>query len=185
MKNLSLIFLSIFLLSFISACKSDDPTPENPEELITTLTMVFTPHGGGAAVTMLFRDLDGDGGNAPLITSDNLLAQTEYHAELTLLNESESPSENITEEILEEGEAHQFFFEISGIDLTHAYDDLDGNGKPIGVINTFMTGGAATGTLKVTLRHNPDKSAAGVANGAITNAGGETDIEVVFPVTIQ
>ena len=35
------------------------------------------------------------------------------------------------------------------------------------------------------LRHEPDKSAAGVSSGDITNAGGETDIEVSFNVIIE
>ena len=34
------------------------------------------------------------------------------------------------------------------------------------------------GQFTVTLRHEPDKSAQGVSAGDITNAGGETDIEV-------
>jgi hypothetical protein len=37
----------------------------------------------------------------------------------------------------------------------------------------------------VTLRHEPDKGAAGVSGGDITNAGGDTDIEVTFPVVIE
>ena len=47
------------------------------------------------------------------------------------------------------------------------------------------TGAASVGTLKVTLRHEPNKSAAGVVGGDITNAGGETDIEVEFPIVIE
>jgi hypothetical protein len=35
------------------------------------------------------------------------------------------------------------------------------------------------------LRHEPNKDALNVASGEITNAGGETDIEVSFPVTIK
>jgi hypothetical protein len=184
MKTFSIItFFGIAAL--FSSCKDDDPTPENPEELITTLSIVFTPHGGGVSTTFQFRDLDGDGGNAPVITVATLAAQTEYHAVLSLLDETTSPAENITEEILDEDEAHQFFFQLTGVQMSHAYDDMDGNGNPIGVVNTFITGDAGTGTLKVTLRHEPNKSAVGVADGDITNAGGDTDIEVVFTVTIQ
>ncbi|HBK71516.1 MAG TPA: type 1 periplasmic binding fold superfamily protein, partial [Flavobacteriaceae bacterium] len=35
------------------------------------------------------------------------------------------------------------------------------------------------------LRHEPNKSASGVSDGDITNAGGETDIEVIFNITVQ
>ena len=184
MKYLSIILFSLVSLAFLNSCKDDDPTPENPEELITTLRIVFTPVGG-TPVTFEFIDLDGDGGNAPTITGDTLAAQTEYHATLALFNESVSPVEVITEEILEEDEDHQFFFEAVSVELTHMYDDMDGNGNPIGVVNSFMTGNPSNGTLRVILRHEPDKNAAGVATGDITNAGGDTDIEVTFPVTIQ
>jgi hypothetical protein len=55
----------------------------------------------------------------------------------------------------------------------------------LGIVNLAISGAASTGTLGVILRHQLDKNAAGVADGDITNAGGDTDIEVVFPVTIQ
>ncbi len=188
MKNLSIISL-LLVLTFLGSCKTDDPVPENPEELITTLNMVFTPHGGGTSVTFQFQDLDGDGGNPPLITGGNLTAQTEYHATLVLLNESVFPIADITEEILDEAEDHQFFFQTTvlglGTQLLHSYDDMDSNGFPIGIVNTFTTHDPASGILIVTLRHKPNKTATGIGNGDITNAGGETDIEVEFPVMIQ
>ena len=61
-----------------------------------------------------------------------------------------------------------------------SYADTDANGAPIGLETTMTTGDAATGKLQVTLRHEPDKGATGVAQGDITNAGGETDIQVEF-----
>jgi hypothetical protein len=39
--------------------------------------------------------------------------------------------------------------------------------------------------LKITLRHEPNKKASGVVGGSITNAGGETDIEVSFDVEVK
>ena len=167
------------------SCESDDPVPENSEELITTVNLAFTPHGGGATIFLEFKDLDGDGGSAPVINGGTLTAHTVYHATLTLLNESVVPTNDITQEILAEADAHQFFFETMSVQLDHAYDDMDGNGNPIGVVNTFVTGDTSTGTLSVILRHEPDKSAAGVADGDITKAGGETDIEVTFPISVQ
>lgn len=167
-----------------NACK-DDPTPPNEEELITTLTYTLTPAGGGTPVVLSFKDLDGDGGNAPVITGGTLTAGVTYNGELNLLNESESPSESITEEIEEEDEAHQFFFAATGITLTVTYDDADADGNPVGLKSKVVAGGAGSGTLKITLRHEPNKAGSGVKEGNIANAGGETDIEVDFPVTIQ
>jgi hypothetical protein len=148
--------------------------------------MDFTPHGAGTPVVFEFRDIDGDGGNAPVITVDTLTAQTEYHVVLTLTDESATPAEDITQEILDEDEDHQFFFTIAPTGLLlHAYDDMDGNGLPVGLENIFTSGNAGSGTLRLTLRHQPNKSAAGVNTGDITNAGGETDIEILFPLTVQ
>jgi hypothetical protein len=153
--------------------------------LITTLTYTLTPVGGGTPVVLSFKDLDGDGGNAPTIVGGTLTAGVSYTGELDLLNESESPAESITEEIETEDEEHQFFFAATGANLTITYDDVDADGNPVGLKSRVVAGAAGSGTLRVTLRHEPNKTASGVKEGNIANAGGETDIEVDFPVTIQ
>ncbi len=185
MKKFSLLFPLFCLLLIISACNDDDVDTGEGEELITTLTLTLTPANGGTPAIMTFQDLDGDGGNIPVVMEGTLDANTIYTSAVTFLNESESPAENITEEIEEEDEEHQVFYAASGINLSASYDDMDDNGNPIGLATTMQTGAASSGTLTVTLRHEPNKDASGVSDGDITNAGGETDIEVTFPVTIQ
>lgn len=178
---LALLFASLFVFS---SCEKKDPEPVNEEEVITTLTYTLTPGGGGTPVVLSFKDLDGDGGNAPTITGGTLAANTVYNGAIVLLNETESPAENVTEEIEEKDDEHQFFFQASGANVTVAYADSDGT-NPVGLATTVTTGDASSGTLTVTLRHEPAKDAAGVAAGDIANAGGETDIEVTFNVTVQ
>ncbi|MFT6148889.1 MAG: hypothetical protein ACJAUH_001575, partial [Saprospiraceae bacterium] len=85
----------------------------------------------------------------------------------------------------EEAEEHQFFFQTTLNDLEVIYDDQDADGNPIGLTTTVTTGNSDTGTITIILKHEPNKSAAGVINGDITNAGGETDIEVTFGVDVQ
>jgi hypothetical protein len=104
-----------------------------------------------------------------------------------LLDESDAASvEDITEEVEEEDEAHQFFFTLTAaLDMTVSYDDEDDNGDPVGLVNTVTTTGASSGTLTIILRHEPNKDAAGVADGNITNAGGDTDVQAEFDVTIN
>lgn len=176
----SLLFISLFF-----SCKKDTPVIPNEEELITTLTYTLVPSGGGQTVTLSFQDLDGDGGNAPTITGGTVAANTSYAGSLNLLNEAESPAESITEEIAEEDAEHQVFYASSGINLDISYADRDGNNKPVGLNTLVNTGDTGSGNLTITLRHEPNKSAEGVENGLIENAGGETDIEVTFPITIQ
>lgn len=185
MNKISLLMaLMATTLLLFSACK-DDPEVPNEEEVITTLNYTLTPVGGGTAVVLSFKDLDGDGGNAPVIVGGTLAANTVYNGEMELLNEQESPVEDITAEIKEEDDEHQFFFRTTVAGLTIAYADMDGDGRPLGLASAVTTTAAGSGTITITLRHEPNKSAAGVAAGDITNAGGETDIEVTFPVNVQ
>jgi len=190
--NLKYMTLALIAAAAITGCKKDDddpaapaPPPVNEEELITTLRLTFTPAGGGATKVLQFVDLDGDGGNAPVITADPLSATTTYTVAIEVLNESEDPVEDITAEITAEDEEHQFFFQVSGANATVVYNDADADGKPLGLATTWTIGAISSGTVLVTLRHEPDKGAAGVSSGDITNAGGETDIEVSFPLVIQ
>ena len=171
--------------TLFTSCSNDDdaaPVPVNEEEVITTITVTLTPNGGGTAVTLQSRDLDGDGPNAPVVTvSGNLVANTTYNGAIVLLNETEDPAENVTEEVEEEDDEHQFFYTIGGgLDLTTTYTNFDGNNNPLGTTFDAAAGAAGTGTITFTLRHVPTKPNTGLAN-----AGGSTDIEVTFDVTIQ
>jgi hypothetical protein len=191
MKNLKInALLSLAILSISSCSKGDDAIvapPVNEEELVTTVTAVFTPQGGGTAITLRSRDLDGgDGPAAPVVTVSGAFAQSKtYDGIVTVLNEAVSPAKDVTLEIKEEAADHQLFYQKTGTlpDFVYATgtDNLDANGKPLGIKTTFTTTTAATGSLKVTLRHLPNKSASGVAGGDITNAGGTSDFEVTYP----
>ncbi|RNI23694.1 hypothetical protein [Rufibacter latericius] len=167
---------------FMTSCSNDeDPVPTNEEELITTLQLDFMPTAGGTTVTATYRDLDGPGGQAPTITPVQLAANKSYALAVTVLDESKTPAEDITEEVQEEGHEHQFFYVPStGLNLTMTYNDADKNNLPMGINNRAATGAASTGTLQVVLKHQPgSKSATSTINT------GETDVEVSFPVTIQ
>lgn len=185
MKKYTLAFSLIAISILMTSCDKDDPIIPNEEELITTLNYTLTPDGGGDAITLSFQDLDGDGPDAPTLTGANLLANQTYTGELDLLNESESPAESITDEIREEDDEHQFFFQSTVAGLSVAYADMDADGNPVGLSSTLTTGDAGSGNLTIILRHEPVKSAENVSSGDITNADGETDIEVTFAVEVQ
>lgn len=173
---------------FNTSCDPDEPDEPmipNEEELITTLKFTLTPEGGGTAVVLNFQDLDGEGGNAAINTGGTLDANTTYEGSLELLNEIEDPAEDITEEVEEEALEHQFFFETSIAGLAIAYDDMDSDGNPVGLATIVTTADAGSGTISVTLKHEPEKDEPGVSDGDITNAGGETDIAVTFNVEVQ
>lgn len=178
-----ILLILVFGTMTIASCKKHDHNDE--EELITTLIYTLTSQSDGAVVEMSFKDPDGDGGIAPVVTGGILKTNHIYSGVLTLLNESVNPVEDITEAIQLEAVNHQFFFSSSIPGISIIYDDSDINNRPLGLKSILTTGAIGTGSLKITLRHNPNKNASGVSAGNIANAGGETDIEVNFQLSVQ
>ncbi|MBT8229195.1 MAG: hypothetical protein KJO50_02980 [Bacteroidia bacterium] len=179
------VIMALFCLSLLmTSCGKDDPIIPNEEELITTLNYTLTSNNGNT-LTLSFKDLDGDGGDEPVVTGGSLERNQSYTGMLEILNESESPAENITEEIEEEDVDHQFFFQTDITGLTVSYNDQDSNGNPVGLNTILTTGETGAGSLTIILKHEPVKEASGVSEGNITNAGGETDISVTFPINVQ
>ena len=179
-------FLStaIFASALIFSCSSDDdsmPEPVLEEEIITTMTITLTADGQ-ADVILQTQDLDGDGPDLPVVTvSGDLSENTMYSGSIVLLNETEDPAENITEEIEEEALEHQFFYTIgNGLDAEADYNDADSDGNPIGLDFVLSANSVSSGSITFTLRHEPTKP-----NMGIEDAGGETDIEATFDIAIQ
>lgn len=166
-------FLSTGLL--VTGCKKDE---ETEQENITTIILHLT--GPGYDRMFAWEDLDGDGGNAPLIAEIEMPPLTgNITCEVLVYDKSKSPVANITEEILEESDVHLFTFTIDGADFTISDSDQDSNGAPFRQKTTWQTDQPSTGTLNVRLYHEPsDKT-------STTNPGGEVDFDVTFPVKIQ
>jgi hypothetical protein len=165
------------------SCDPANPNNPNDQEVITSLKITATSITD--TTVFAYADPDGIGGAAPTIDTAFLSPSGSYSVQLELLDETKTPVDTITNEIATEADVHQFFFGFSGVSISSIYDDVDVNGKPVGLINVWSVGSNATGSVTVTLRHQLNKNGAGVASGDITNAGGETDIEVTFPVVIQ
>lgn len=182
MKNFKFLATILFATILFVSCSDNDPEVVHEEEVITTITITLTPNGGGGAITLQSQDLDGDGPNPPVVTDlTTLAAGTTYNGTIVLLNETESPAENITEEVEELNLEHQFFYTVSGgLNATTAYTNLDDNGNPLGTEFTLTTSTASTGTVTFTLIHEPTKP-----NTGLNDAGGEADITATFNVTVQ
>ncbi|MEZ7940242.1 MAG: hypothetical protein QMB87_02680, partial [Flavobacteriales bacterium] len=147
MKKINLLLaLGVFSMLFITSCEKDepdDPIIPNEQEVITTLNYTLTPESG-TPIILSFRDLDGDGGNEPIISDGTLASGMSYIGSMELLNELEDPAEDITLEVAEEELEHQFFYETSFptelSDVNIAYNDLDEEGNPIGLSTVLTTG---------------------------------------------
>ena len=206
MRHLTTLLLATALP--LSACAGDDDDDhdhdgENPQEVITTVTLAFEPEGGGESVTAEWDDADGPGGEAPTIDAIVLVAGTTYSLSVGFENRLEDPPEIITEEVSDEGDEHQVFLTGTAVDgpasdqegapLTHTYDDEDGNGLPIGLRNTIVAE-AGAGRLTLVLRHMPPINDSAVktegvaelaASGGIGELPGESDVQVDFDVTVE
>lgn len=179
-NTFKLLFTVLISLTVLS-CSDDDDTPEvvNEEEVITTMTVTLTAASGN--VTLKSQDLDGDGPDAPVITVADLAANTTYSGVIKLENETESPAEDITLEVAEEDDEHQFFFTVGGAITESTYTDEDEDGNPVGINFQLVTGDAGSGSIQITLRHEPKKP----NDGTLADAGGETDIAQSFNVVVQ
>lgn len=173
-------FFALGLLTLFTACEEDDPVIENEEEVITQVTLTLFPSGTQEQVVFSFNDPDGDGGMAPELTqTGTLVAGADYRGQVSFANEDEG---SIDGEIIEEGLEHQVFYETN-TNLTFAYTDMDAAMQPIGLQTSLTTGAAGSGNLTITLKHEPEKAGAVISNPDAV--GGETDVEVTFPITIQ
>jgi hypothetical protein len=181
MKNLKfLATLFVFGSLLFTACdKDDDGMTDNEQELITTVQLTFID-ADSASLVFNVKDLDGDGGNPPVADEIKLKANTAYTLSVKFLDESDaSHTHDITEEVEEESDEHLVCFTATGAMVAPVATDTDTNGKPLGLQNSLTTGNAGSGSLTVSLKHEPDKSAAAPCST------GETDAEVTFPVVIE
>ena len=212
-KSLPLLPILLLSVSFLSGCGSDvgkveagyslDGHDENPNEVMTTLKLTFTPTNGDQSFSVTWADpeLDGD----PVIDDITLINGQSYSVGFEVFNELEEPTEDVTPEIRDEMDEHQVFFMGSAIEgpcnttnpaalIDHVYDDVDNNGFPIGLTNTFTAKARGNGILNVLLRHMPmingshvktDGLAAVMDTLGATELPGSTDINVEFDVTVQ
>ncbi len=165
------------ILLFTYSCdKDDDNTPDNEQELITTVALSFRTATTLDSVTA--KDLDGPGGNAPVVGAIKLKPNTDYALQVYFYDESKTPREDITEEVKEESDAHLICFSTAGVALQTTAEDQDSNKKPLGLTNIVKVGAAGTGTLTIRLKHEPDKNASDPCST------GETDVEQMFNVTV-
>lgn len=166
--------------------KAKDVEPDDENELITTVQLNFTEIGGASAPqTFTYRDIDGDGGNAPSAFGKiTLKPNTTYTLTVGLKDESKTPAEDIGEEVKKEADEHLFIFTPSPASLlAYTYGDTDSRNFPIGLTGTVKTGAVGTGKLKVQLRHQPPVSGNLVKDG--TPGPGSDDVNLDFDVEVK
>jgi hypothetical protein len=169
---------------------ADAPDCENEEEVIDKITLTFTPVGGGTTITAVASDPDGPGPLDLAVETIDLAQGKTYEMAIKLENSIEG--EDITEEIREEDEDHLFLFGWTGDVFTDPagdgnidnrsdvvnYNDKDSNDLPVGLsTNWTVSTEAATGTLRIVLKHQPEIKS---ATSSIDDGG--TDVDITWPV---
>lgn len=193
--------LALTIIFGVISCGDDDepsaPAEENAEEVITDVMLTFTPQGGGATVTARAQDPDGDGPQDLQVLGDiTLQSASNYELTLSLTNE-ENPIdiEDITAEIRDEAEEHMFFFSwtdglfsdptgngnVDNRSDAVNYDDVDGDGLPLGLTTSWSTGPSASGSFRVILKHQPD----GIKTATSGISDGDTDIDISWQIVLR
>lgn len=174
-------FLLLFFVLGFSACKKEDEIGEE-NELITTIKLNFK--NGSDIKSFSYKDLDGNGGTAPVVDKISLAANTTYDLNIEFLDESKSPALNITEEVSGESDEHLVLFTPSTTTLgTYTYADKDINLLPIGLTGKYRTQLAGMGMLKVQLRHQPPINGKNTKDG--TSIPGSDDINIDFVLEVK
>lgn len=179
-NNLKYLLFGFIIVSLsLNACKKDELPDVEEEELITTISLTFTNTTDANDVkTITYKDLDGDGGNAPIVSNLNLKANQVYSVAISsILNETGNPADDIRAEVIAEKDDHLFVYKTSGANLTFSNLSTDNNNLPFGLTATATTTSASTGTFTIILRHQP-----GTKDG--TELPGSADLEATFPVSI-
>ncbi len=180
------LFALALLAVLFPSCLKENLEEENEEEVITTLQLTFVPDGGGNNLVYTFDDPDGPGGAVPTQDSIILAPNKVYNVTLQLLNKTLTPPEDITEEVAAEPEAHRFYYIAgAGSNIAVANLDNDPDGLPLGISSTWTTSAAATGTMKVVLRHYPGNPPDKAMNDAVNSPKSSTDVEIDFLTVVR
>lgn len=201
------LFAPLAVLAVASGCTPVEPPEEDPpgEEVITTVTLTFTPRApaAGDPLTFTFADPENDGD--PVVDDVVLDDDADYDMAIAFVNELSEPAEDITAEVRDEGDEHLVLVFGSGVSgpgatdnddavVTHAYADEDDAGLPLGLLNTVTTVAPGTGALSVMLRHMPLETGEAVkdedvvaefAAGGEGAIGGSADVNVTFELRVE
>lgn len=169
-----------FATIFLAACGKDNSVGTGPEQInsvMLRLENVVT----GIKLQYYVRDLDGKGGDPSVADVIPLELGQEYRFEIEIFNDNlgNNPPTDHTYEVMDEAETHLICYKSIGAAPLPSITDADGNGKPLGLEAAFTATTAGSGSLGVTLKHEPDKAVPDPCTS------GKTDIDVIFGVHID
>lgn len=181
MKKLSQLLLLAGILVWNSSCeKSTDHDHDEEHDVVGKIVFTFT-NSTNASDKKVFTwsDMDGVGGANPTIDTMKLAAESSYNVSVVVTSTANT---DITSEIVELKDEHQFFYEPSASlnsNLVITILDKDSKNLPVGLSATALTKNTSSGSLNVVLSHYDGVVKTGTAKSP------ESDVDVTFPVLIQ
>ncbi len=185
-NKLSIKSVVFAMLAFnFSACTdhNHDDDHQNEEETINKIELTLTPDTLGLPPqTVVWSDLDGDGGNPPILPDTLRLGPTiPYKAELIFKYVHNGIEHSVNTEIRKEADEHLICFSpiqlIQVVIMEITRTDKDNMGKELGLTSIWKALIPEKGAVRVSLKHQPN----GIKNGNCDL--GETDAEIDFPYT--
>lgn len=180
----------------ITACEKENidatkPQDNNAQELITTVVLngynVNNPSLN--QISVKWEDLDGDGGNAPIIDTLQLDSGITYRVNVLMLDKTKTPFDTISNEVLKEANEHQLFYTLSSnlndkLNITRLDNDNNNPPLPLGLAiriaptSIMPSSIPIIGSLNVKLSHYD-----GVPK--TTSPSAESDIDINFPIKLK
>ncbi|MGB2868098.1 MAG: hypothetical protein WBD36_06595 [Bacteroidota bacterium] len=173
---------------WIGGCKKEEnpatPPPAVEHPPATTVYFIVTEVGGsGVADTCIVRDTTQTPIKKYVDGTLNLVSGKTYNGKFVLFDESVNPREDLTNDIIDEKDAHVFKFTFNGgldtnrVKITNL--DTDSKGLPFGLNFkiTIAGSGAASGNIHVILEHHDDGNKAGTEF--------DLDLDRDFPAALQ
>lgn len=182
MRNLQNSFWAVLLLAYLFSCKGkeESPNPNEENELITTVKLVFMDDSGKTH-TFQWKDLTPNDPAGRIIDTIRLADSTMFTGQIEFWDETKSPAVNITAEVEEESKDHLVVYKtiapLTGDQIQITRTDRDSKGLEVGLKFSAQTKKSGNGGLQVLLRHQP-----GVKDG--TENPGDTDVDVELPIQI-
>lgn len=178
-----LLFISSLLLIISSCSKLDEEAEDNHNEVVTTVELHFKQISNGAETVFKWEDLDGDGGNNPVIENITLLSNQSYNVELVLLDKTKTPVDTISLEVKEEDDEHRFYYIQNAGNITVSDYDKDVNGVDVGLHTQWTTSAAGNSIMNVVLRHYAEGGK--LQSDLVNDTKSSTDMDISFNVSVQ
>jgi hypothetical protein len=198
LKSIFMSFVGLTFCFLFSSCEDDDaPAAENEVEVITRATLTFTPVLGGTTVVTVANDVDGLGPGNFVQESIPVLESSTVYDLFISVEDARDPAdiENITEEVEEEANEHQFYFFVTNNVFLEdplappgsVYRDFDVNFLPLGLDTRWTSNpSGGTGTFRVVLKHQPgEKNQATASDRMLGVATGDTDFDFTFDIAVN